>query len=113
MSLGFDPLPKSFHERSSLYPAPIDAGYKKNNHASAWHMDNELDVRSLMSVEPNTEWWETTLHELGHIYYYMEYTNEDVPVILRGGANRAYHEAMGSLMGLAAMQTIFGTDGLS
>ncbi|MBL4653908.1 MAG: M2 family metallopeptidase, partial [Flavobacteriales bacterium] len=106
-SLGFDELPKSFYERSSLYPAPLDAGYKKNNHASAWHMDNELDVRSLMSIEPNTEWWETTLHELGHIYYYMEYTNEDVPVILRGGANRAYHEAMGSLMGLAAMQKPF------
>ncbi|MBL4624345.1 MAG: M2 family metallopeptidase [Flavobacteriales bacterium] len=107
MSLGFDPLPKSFHDRSSLYPAPLDADYRKNNHASAWHMDNELDVRSLMSIEPNTEWWETTLHELGHIYYYMEYTNEDVPVILRGGANRAYHEAMGSLLGLAAMQKPF------
>lgn len=106
-SLGFDALPKSFHERSSLYPAPLDAVYRKNNHASAWHMDNELDVRSLMSVEANTEWWETTLHELGHIYYYMEYTNEEVPIILRGGANRAYHEAMGSLLGLAAMQKPF------
>ncbi len=50
---------------------------------------------------------ETTLHELGHIYYYMEYTNEEVPIILKGGANRAYHEAMGSLLGLAAMQKPF------
>lgn len=107
VSLGFDPLPKSFYERSSLYPLPKDAGYKKNNHASAWHMDNGKDVRSLMSIEPNTEWWETTLHELGHIYYFMTYTNNDVPIIMRGGANRAYHEAMGSLMGLAAMQKPF------
>lgn len=107
ISLGFDALPESFYEKSSLYPLPEGANYKKNNHASAWHMDNEKDVRSLMSVEPNTRWWETTLHELGHIYYYMTYTNPDVPLILRGGANRAYHEAMGSLLGLASMQQPF------
>lgn len=107
MSLGFDALPKSFYEKSSLYPLPPDAGYQKNNHASAWHMDNDKDVRSLMSVEPNTEWWETTLHELGHIYYYITYSNPDVPLILRGGANRAYHEAMGTQIGLASMQQPF------
>jgi peptidyl-dipeptidase A len=60
-----------------------------------------------MSVEPNAEWWETVLHELGHIYYYMSYTNEDVPPLLRGGANRAYHEAIGTLIGLASMQKPF------
>jgi peptidyl-dipeptidase A len=70
-------------------------------------MDNDQDVRSLMSIEPNTEWWETTLHELGHIYYYLTYSNPDVPVILRGGANRAYHEAMGTLIGLASLQKPF------
>ncbi|MCC9135213.1 M2 family metallopeptidase [Pontibacter silvestris] len=107
VSLGFDKLPQSFYEKSSLYPLPANANYKKNNHASAWHMDLDKDVRSLMSVEPNSEWYETTHHELGHIYYYMTYTNPDVPVLLRGGANRAYHEAMGSLMGLAAMQKPF------
>ncbi|AYA36185.1 peptidase [Hymenobacter oligotrophus] len=106
-SLGFPALPKSFYEKSSLYPLPAGANYKKNNHASAWHMDLNQDVRSLMSVEPNTEWYETTHHELGHIYYYLSYTNPDVPVLLRGGANRGYHEAMGSLMGLAATQKPF------
>lgn len=106
-SLGFDPLPASFYEKSSLYPAPKDANYRKNNHASAWHMDLDKDVRSLMSVEPNTEWWETVLHELGHIYYYMSYTNPDVPPLLRSGANRAYHEAMGTLIGLASLQKPF------
>lgn len=106
-SLGFNALPKSFYEKSSLYPLPPDAKYKKNNHASAWHIDNDKDVRSLMSVEPNTEWWGTVLHELGHIYYYQTYSNPDVPIILRGGANRAYHEAMGSLIGLAALQKPF------
>jgi peptidyl-dipeptidase A len=107
VSLGFPKLPPVFWEKSSLYPLPPDATYKKNNHASAWHMDLESDVRSLMSVEPNAEWYETVNHELGHIYYYMSYTNPEVPMILREGANRAYHEAMGYLMGLAAMQKPF------
>lgn len=104
VSLGFEKLPAVFWEKSSLYPAPADATYKKNNHASAWHLDLERDVRSLMSVVPNTEWYETTHHELGHIYYYLTYTNPDVPVLLRKGANRGFHEAIGSLLGLAAMQ---------
>lgn len=112
-SIGFDPLPESFYERSSLYPLPEGADYKKNNHASAWHLDLQDDVRSLMSVEPNRDWYETTHHELGHIYYYMSYTNENVPPLLRGGANRAYHEAVGSLMGLASLQPRFlGETGL-
>ena len=103
-SIGFPALPQSFWDRSSLYPYPADSNVKKNNHASAWHMDLNQDVRSLMSVEPNSEWWETANHELGHIYYYMTYTNEEVPPLLRGGANRAYHEAIGTMMGMAAMQ---------
>ena len=106
-SLGFPKLPQTFYERSSLYPLPPEADYTKNNHASAWHIDLGRDVRSLMSVVPNTEWYETTHHELGHIYYFLTYSNEDVPLVLREGANRAFHEAMGSLMGLAAMQKPF------
>jgi len=107
VSLGFPPLPPVFWEKSSLYPLPPGAGFKKNTHASAWHIDLDRDVRSLMSVEPNTEWYETTHHELGHIYYYLCYSNPQVPPLLREGANRAYHEAVGSLMGLAAMQPRF------
>ncbi len=107
VSLGFDKMPPSFWEKSSLYPLPADAPYKKNNHASAWHLDLEHDIRSLMSIEPNAEWYETVHHELGHIYYYLSYTNDQVPPLLREGANRAYHEAIGSLMGLASMQRPF------
>ncbi|GAA4050288.1 M2 family metallopeptidase [Hymenobacter glaciei] len=106
-SLGFSPLPASFWDKSSLYPLPKNATYKKNNHASAWHIDLNNDLRSLMSVEANTEWYETAHHELGHIFYYQSYTNPDVPPLLRQGANRAYHEAIGSMMGLAAKQKPF------
>jgi peptidyl-dipeptidase A len=107
MSLGFAELPESFWELSDLYPVPEGADYKKNNHASAWHMDLDKDVRCLQSLVPNAEWYETTHHELGHIYYYIEYSTPEVPILLRSGANRAYHEGVGSLMGLAAMQQPF------
>ncbi|WP_323788652.1 M2 family metallopeptidase [Psychroserpens sp.] len=106
-SIGFDALPTSFYEKSSMYPLPADAPYKKNNHASAWHMDLENDLRCLMSVEPNADYYETIHHELGHIYYYQAYTNPNVPPLLREGANRGYHEAIGSLLGFAAMQKPF------
>ncbi|MGZ3883546.1 MAG: M2 family metallopeptidase [Bacteroidia bacterium] len=106
-SIGYSELPASFWEKSSLYPVDAKAGYKKNTHASAWHIDQDKDVRSLMSVIPNTEWWSTALHELGHIYYYLSYSNPDVPIILRSGANRAYHEAFGTMMGLASLQKPF------
>ena len=107
VSIGYDSLPKTFWEKSSLYPVAIDAGYKKNTHASAWHMDLDKDVRSLMSIEPNAEWYETVHHEYGHIYYYMTYSRPEIPYLEREGANRAYHEALGSMMGLAAMQKPF------
>ena len=107
VSMGLPKLPASFYEKSSLYPLPEGADYKKNNHASAWHLDNDKDVRSLMSIEPNTRWWGTTLHELGHIYYYMAYSNENVPLILREGGNRGFHEAFGTMLGMASMQLPF------
>ena len=107
VSLGFPNLPQSFWDLSSLYPVSPDAGYKKNTHASAWHMDFDKDVRSLMSVVPNTTWWSTSLHELGHIYYYISYSNPNVPIVLREGANRGFHEAVGSMIGLASLQPPF------
>ncbi len=107
VSLGFEALPPSFYEKSSLFPLPEDATYRKNNHASAWHVDLARDVRSLMSVEPNARWYETTHHELGHIYYYLSYSRPECPPLLRAGANRAFHEAIGSLLGMVSMHKAF------
>jgi peptidyl-dipeptidase A len=107
VSLGFQPLPPSFWEKSSLYPLPKDAKFKKNTHATAWHIDLNQDVRSLMSVENNREWYETTHHELGHIYYYLSYSRPEVPYVLRDGASPAFHEGIGTMIGLAAMQPRF------
>lgn len=104
VSLGLPSLPASFWDKSDLYELPRGAARRKNTHASAWHIDLEHDVRSLMSVKANYDWFETTHHELGHIYYYLLYTNPDVPVILREGANRAFHEAVGDLIAIASRQ---------
>lgn len=104
VSLGFPALPRSFWAKSDLYEVPDGSPRKKNTHASAWHMDLDQDVRSLMSVVPNYYWFETTHHELGHIYYYLAYSTPKVPVVLRGGANRAFHEAIGDLIAIAARQ---------
>ncbi|MCB9596836.1 MAG: M2 family metallopeptidase [Sandaracinaceae bacterium] len=103
-SMGFTALPESFYENSDLYPVPEGQTRRKNAHASAWHIDLREDVRSLMSVESTWDWFTTTHHELGHIYYYISYSNPDVPPLLREGANRSYHEGMGDLIALAASQ---------
>ncbi|MBM4389687.1 MAG: M2 family metallopeptidase [Deltaproteobacteria bacterium] len=104
VSMGFPELPKSFWEKSDLYPVPDGQSRHKNSHASAWHMDLKQDIRSLMSVEPDSQWFGTSHHELGHIYYYISYTRPEVPLTLRKGANRAFHEGIGELANVAAFQ---------
>jgi len=104
VSMGFPKLPQVFWDKSDLYPAAAGESRKKNSHASAWHMDLAMDVRSLMSVENNHYWFETTHHELGHIYYYLAYATPQVPVLLRGGANRGFHEGIGDLISIASRQ---------
>lgn len=104
VSLGMAPLPASFWSKSDLYQLPPGAGRRKNSHASAWHIDRDRDVRCLMSVVPNFRWFQTAHHELGHVYYYLAYSNPDVPHVLREGLNRSFHEAFGDLIGLAARQ---------
>jgi peptidyl-dipeptidase A len=109
VSLGFDKLPPTFWERSDLYPVPPGVARKKNAHASAWHIDHAQDVRSLMSVQANEQWFATSHHELGHIYYFLSYSRPEVPYLLREGANRAFHEAIGELAKLASQQTPYLT----
>ena len=102
--LGFPRLPDTFWTRSDLYPVKAGDARKKNTHASCWHLDLNTDIRSLMSVEANSEWFTTAHHELGHGYYFISYTRPEVPPLLRIGANPAFHEGMGELIALAAGQ---------
>lgn len=102
--LGFSPLPESFWEKSDLYPIPAGDKRKKNTHASCWHIDLENDIRSLQSIEPNSRWFFTAHHELGHGYYFKAYSRPEVPYLLRTGAAPGFHEGIGELISLASSQ---------
>ncbi len=104
VGLGFPALPASFWEKSDLYPVRPGDPRKKNAHASCWHLDLGSDIRSLMSVEPNYQWFETAHHELGHGYYFIAYSRPEVPPLLRDGANPSFHEGIGELISLATRQ---------
>ena len=103
VSLGFDPLPKTFWEDSDLYPVDPKVR-KKNTHDTAWHIDLDHEVRSLQSIEPTAYWWGTAHHEFGHINYFLSYARPEVPILLRDGANRAFHEGFGDMIAIAANQ---------
>ncbi len=104
VGMGFAKIPATFWAKSDLYPVPAGNPRKKNTHASAWHIDLGEDVRSLMSVESNAQWFTTAHHELGHIFYQMAYTRPEVPPLLRDGANPGFHEGFGELTAMAAGQ---------
>lgn len=105
VGLGWPKLPASFWVKSDLYPVKAGDPRKKNSHASCWHLDLDTDIRSLMSVEPNAQWFSTTHHELGHAYYFISYSNPNVPPLLRDGATTAFHEGIAELISLATRQT--------
>ncbi len=94
-SLGFDPLPETFWKRSMLsHPRDRDVVC----HASAWDVDNQLDVRIKACFQPTADDFVTVHHELGHNYYQMAYRNQ--PFLFAGGANDGFHEAIGDSIAL-------------
>jgi peptidyl-dipeptidase A len=95
-SLGYQPLPAAFWERS-LFKKPADR--EVVCHASAWDFDAPEDVRLKMCVQINEEDFQTVHHELGHDYYYLFYGKH--PFLFRGGANDGFHEAVGDVLALS------------
>lgn len=95
-SLGFDPLPQTFWERS-LFTKPQDRAVVC--HASAWDIDNQKDVRIKMCIKINDEDFQTIHHELGHNYYQMAYAPQ--PPLYQGSANDGFHEAIGDAIALS------------
>ena len=97
LSLGFEPLPDTFWERS-LFIKPQDRNVVC--HASAWDLDPATkDIRIKMCIEKNAEDFVTIHHELGHIFYYQAYNH--LPSVYRSGANDGFHEAVGDLLALS------------
>ena len=95
-SLGFEPLPETFWERSQIVRPE---GREVVCHASAWDLDARDDLRIKMCTEVNAEDFRTVHHELGHNYYQRAY--KDQPALFRGGANDGFHEAIGDTVMLS------------
>ena len=95
-SMGFDPLPDTFWERS-LITKPADR--EVQCHASAWDLDDQEDIRIKMCTKINGEDFSTIHHELGHNIYQRAY--KDQPVIYKDGANDGFHEAIGDMIALS------------
>jgi len=95
-SLGFDPLPATFWDRS-MFRKPADR--EVVCHASAWSMDFEHDLRIKMCIEINDEDFSTIHHELGHNYYQRAYNRQ--PILFQNSANDGFHEALGDAVALS------------
>lgn len=95
-SLGIEPLPETFWERS-LFVKPRDR--EVVCHASAWNVDNDLDLRIKMCIKVDAEDFVTVHHELGHNYYQRAYREQ--PLLFRGSANDGFHEALGDAVALS------------
>ena len=95
-SLGFDPLPQTFWERS-LFIKPKDRDVVC--HASAWDIDNKDDLRLKMCIEVKDEDFVTIHHELGHNFYQRAYKTQ--PPLFEDSANDGFHEAVGDTIALS------------
>ena len=95
-SLGFEPLPETFWERSQ-FTQPRDRDVVC--HASAWDLDGKNDVRIKMCINKTGEDLVTIHHELGHNFYQRIY--QDQPFLYRDGANDGFHEAVGDTIALS------------
>lgn len=106
-SLGFDPLPATFWERS-LFRKPAD--HDVVCHASAWDIDFEEDLRIKMCIEINEEDFATVHHELGHNFYQRAYRVQ--PPLFRESAHDGFHEAIGDVAALSVTPSYLQRIGL-
>ena len=95
-SLGMDPLPNTFWERS-MFQKP--AGKEAVCHASAWDVDINNDLRIKMCIKVNQDDLVTLHHEMGHNYYYHYYYT--LPYLYQSGANDGFHEGIGDTLALS------------
>ena len=96
VSLGMQPLPKTFYERS-LFLKPKDR--EVVCHASAWDVGMTGDLRIKMCIRVERDDFLVIHHELGHNYYYQQYGN--LPTLFQSGANDGFHEGIGDTLSLS------------
>ena len=107
VSLGFDPLPPTFWERS-LFEKPRDR--EVVCHASAGDIDNQNDLRVKMCIKIDEEDFATAHHELGHNFYQRAYAPQSP--LYQDSANDGFHEAIGDTIALSLTPEYYKKIGL-
>lgn len=95
-SMGLPPMTAEFWRNSML--STNENGYTHCK-ASAWDFCNNIDFRIKQCTQINVEDFINAHHEMTHIQYYMQYSNQ--PFVYRDGPNPAFHEAMAHTIGLS------------
>jgi peptidyl-dipeptidase A len=106
-SLGFDPLPETFWERSMIVK-PV--GRDVLCHPTAFDIDADEDVRIKMCARVTGEDFVTIHHEMGHSYYQLAYRTQ--PFLYRGAAHDGFHEAIGDTIALSVTPGYLVTAGV-
>ena len=96
ISLGFEPLPATFWERS-LFTKPKDRDVVC--HASAWDIDSKDDLRIKMCIQITDEDFRVIHHEDGHNFYQRAYSKQ--PLLFQDSAHDGFHEAVGDTIALS------------
>ena len=107
VSLGLDPLPETFWERS-MFEKP--EGRNVVCHASAWDPAYADDLRIKMCIKVNMEDLITIHHELGHNYYFHYYYK--LPMLYQQGAHDGFHEGIGDTLALSVTPSYLKEIGL-
>ncbi|MGN6820441.1 MAG: M2 family metallopeptidase [Sphingomonas sp.] len=97
ISLGLQPLPQTFWERSIFVRPP---GRMMDCNSSAWTVGDPGDVRLKTCFAVNQHDWITAHHELGHIYNSLAVRNQSY--LFRGAANPGLSEGLGDFVALSA-----------
>ena len=95
-SLGFEPLPPSFWERS-LFIKPVDRDVVCG--ASAWNLDYESDIRMKMCINITGGDFVKIHQVVSHNYYQRSYSGKDP--LYRAGANDGFHEGVSDAIELS------------
>ena len=95
-SLGFDPLPQTFWDRS-MFVRPRDRHAQM--HGLAFDMGDGEDFRIRIGILGSADDFFTLHHELGHNFYHRAYAHQ--PFLFRFGANGDFQEAVADTVGLS------------
>ena len=96
VSLGFEPLPDTFRERS-FFVRQVD--HRVACRARAWNLDGENDLRLRMCIEVTGEDFAAVHRELARTYYHWAYRSHDP--LFRAAAHDAFLEAAGDAVALS------------